>query len=199
MQLKAVFLLAVLALTCPAQDVYSIYSRLAPASPSSGNGAQAGIGFDAVVQPGKHFMFDVDVSAVREAKSYVGDGWSIRAQGEGLIGAKWFWFGGGLTAARHSNSQYTKSQYQPIASVHYRPSPLIDVYGSYLFPASGNENEVTGYRVGYRGAFARPGNWGAFVQVEYTRFGFTTAFNERLRANSFVTGIGISRNVKKFR
>lgn len=199
MQLKAILVAAFLSLTCSAQDVYSVYSRLAPASPSSGNGAQVGIGFDAVVQPGKHFMFDVDVSAVREAKAYVGDGWSIRAQGEGLIGARWFWFGGGLATARHSNSQYTKSQYQPIVSVHYRPNPLVDVYGSYLFPASGNDNNVKGYRVGYRGAFAQPGKWGAFVQVEYTRFGFTTAFNERLKAGSFVTGIGISRNVKNFR
>ena len=192
-------LVAVLSLTCSAQDIYSVYSRLALPSPSSGNGGQLGIGFDGVVQPSKHFMFDVDASVVREPKSYVGDGWSIRAQGEGLIGVRWFWFGGGLTAARHSNSQYTKNQYQPITSVHERPNPLVDVYGSYLFPASGNDNNVKGYRVGYRGSFAQLGKWGAFVQVEYTRFGFTTAFNERLGANSFVTGIGISRNVKNFR
>ena len=199
MQLRVALLLAVLALTCPAQDVYSIYSRLAPSSPSSGNGAQAGIGFDAVVQPGKHFMLDTDVSAVREAKSYVGDGWSIRGQGEGLIGVRWFWFGGGMSAARHSNSQYTKVQYQPLASAHYRPSPLVDLYGTYLFPAFGNENNVTGYRVGYRGSLAQPGKWGLFAQVEYTRFSFTTAFNEKMSANSFITGIGISRNVKNFR
>lgn len=201
MQLRIYVLLAILSGPCAAQDVFSIYSRLAPPSPSSGNGGQVGLGVDGVVHTGQHLMFDVDVSAVKEAKSYVGDGWTIRGQAEVLAGAGAWWIGGGMTSGYHSNSQYSKGQYQPIVSVHYRPHLLLDLYGTYLFPASGNGNQVKGWRAGYRGVLrAAPGaRYGMFVQVEYTQYSFLTAFGDKRAANTITTGLGISRIVEKIR
>lgn len=201
MQLKVLLLWAALAVTCSAQDVFSVYSRLAPPSPSSGNGSQAGIGVDGVIQAGKYVMLDVDASVVKEPKTYIGNGWTVRAQAEALVGAGGVFVGGGVTTARHSNSQYTKNQYQPMMSVHYRPNLLLDLYGSYLFPATGNENDVRGWRVGYRGVFrgSPKSRFGLFTQVEFTQFGFTTAFGDRRTASGIVAGIGLSRIVEKIR
>lgn len=195
----SVFTLAVIVeLTMAAfgQDTTSIYSRLAPPSPSSGNESQIGIGYDGLYTLKGRIFFDVDASAVREPKAYVGDGWSVRSQVEAGFRAKsGFMIGGGITTARHSNSQYTKSQYQPIVTAHYRPFLPLDVYLSYLFSGSGNDNDVQGYRIGYRGTFQTSNNphWGAFVQVEYTRFKFTTSFRERITSNVTTLGFGVSR------
>ena len=200
-QLKAIIFCLFLATTCSAQDVFSVYARLAPPSPSSGNGGQAGIGFDGIVQVNKHALLDLDASVVKEPKSYVGNGWSVRAQAEGLIGGSGVFVGGGITSARHSNSQYVKSQYQPLLSTHYRPRPFLDLYGSYLFPASGNDNNVQGWRGGYRGTFQSvpKSKYGMFVQVEFTQFRFTTAFGDRRKASGLMLGIGLSRIVEKIR
>lgn len=201
MQLKVLFLWAALTVTCSAQDAFSVYSRLAPPSPSSGNGSQAGIGVDGVIRAGRYVMLDVDASVVKEPKTYVGNGWTVRAQAEALVGAGGVFVGGGVTTARHSNSQYTKNQYQPMISVHYRPNLLLDLYGTYLLPATGNENDVRGWRVGYRGVFqsSPKSRFGLFTQVEFTQFGFTTAFGDRRTASGIVAGIGLSRIVEKIR
>lgn len=201
MFLKLFLLSTFLTGTAFSQDVFSVYSRLAPPSPSSGNGSQAGIGVDGVIRAGRYVMLDVDASVVKEPKTYVGNGWTVRAQAEALAGAGGVFVGGGVTTARHSNSQYTKNQYQPMMSVHYRPNLLLDLYGSYLFPATGNENDVRGWRVGYRGVFrgSPKSRFGLFTQVEFTQFGFTTAFGDRRTASGIVAGIGLSRIVEKIR
>lgn len=199
--MKYLLLCLLLSVPCSAQDVYSLYSRLAPPSPANGNGAQVGIGFDFTSQPAQHLMFDVDLSVVREPKNYVGDGWTLRAQGEGLFGAGAWWFGGGLISGRHSNSQYTKHQYQPVASIHFRPHLAGDIYAGYLFPGSGNGNAVSGYRFGYRGILRheRVSRYGFFVQVEYTRFGFRTEDGARRTGGVLTTGLGLSRIVERNR
>ena len=199
MQLKALLLCVILSSVCSAQDTFSIYSRLAPPSPSSGNGGQAGIGVDGVWMPVKNVMLDVDTSVVREAKTYVGNGWTWRGQAEGLIGHKAFWFGGGMSAGRHANSQYVKHQYQPMLSAHYRPRLEVDVYGTYLLRASGNENGVQGYRLGYRGVFPTSRRLGIFIQSEYTRFKFKTAFLEERSGNVWTVGFGFSRIAENIR
>lgn len=198
MHLKILLVCFLLSGSGSAQDVYSLYSRLAPSSAANGNGAQLGIGFDSTNQATSHLMFDVDMSLVREPKSYVGDGWTIRAQGEGLIGIGDWWIGGGLVSGRHSNSQYIKYQYQPLGSIHFRPNLKADVYASLLFPGSGNGNAVRGYRFGYRGILRgeKSSRYGLFVQVEYTRFGFRTEFGERRTAGVWTTGLGLSRIVE---
>jgi hypothetical protein len=201
MFLKLFLLSTFLTGTAFSQDVFSVYSRLAPPSPSSGNGGQAGIGFDGVVQVNKHALLDLDASIVKEPKSYVGNGWSVRAQAEGLIGGSGVFVGGGITSARHSNSQYVKSQYQPLLSAHYRPRSFLDLYGSYLLPAMGNENDVQGWRVGYRGTFQSvpKSKYGLFIQAEFTQFRFLTAFNDQRKASGLMLGLGISRVVEKIR
>ena len=193
MQLRVIVLVAFLSWPCAAQDVISVYSRLAPAAPSGGNGSQAGIGVDGVVTPAKYLMFDVDTSVVREAKTYIGNGWTWRGQAEGLVGTAPLWFGGGILAARHSNTQYTKWQYQPIVSAHYRPRPEVDAYITYLLRASGNTNGVYGYRVGYRGVFPTSPKVGIFIQGEFTRFRFTDSWGNPYASNVWVSGFGISR------
>lgn len=201
MLLRPILLCLFLTGTSLGQDVFSVYSRLAPPSPTSGNGGQAGIGVDTVIHAGQYLMFDVDASVVREPKSYVGNGWTMRGQAEGLVKVGDFYVGGGLTAGRHQNSQYTKNQYQPIVSVHYRPHLLLDAYGSYLFPASGNENGIAGWRAGYRGVLraAPKAHYGMFFQVEFTQYRFTTAFGDRRTASGITTGLGLSRIVEKIR
>lgn len=201
MFLKLFLLSTFLTGTAFSQDVFSVYSRLAPPSPSSGNGGQAGIGFDGVIRAGKYVMLDVDASVVKEPKTYVGNGWTVRAQAEALVGAGGVFVGGGVTTARHSNSQYTKNQYQPMMSVHFRPNLLFDLYGSYLLPAMGNENDVQGWRVGYRGTFQSvpKSKYGLFIQAEFTQFRFLTAFNDQRKASGLMLGLGISRVVEKIR
>lgn len=193
MQLKIFVLAAFLSWPCVAQDTLSVYARLAPAAPSSGNGYQIGVGVDGVVHPTSYLMFDVDTSVVKESKSYVGNGWTWRGQAETLVGAKSFWFGGGILGSRHSNSQYTKWQYQPIASVHYRPRMEMDLYASYLFRAYGNDNQVQGYRLGYRGIVPVSGRLGLFAQGEYTRFRFLDSFGQKHASGGWVSSIGVSR------
>ena len=185
---------------CPAmsagQSITSIYARIAPPSPSSGNSAQIGAGVDGVYPLGGGIYADIDLSAVQETKTYVGNGWSLRGQSEALYRVnRAFLIGGGITAARHTNSQYTKYQYQPIATGHYRRSAATDVYASYLFKASGNDNQLHGYRVGYRGTYAATNSLrtGLFFQVEYTHFRFLTAFREQRTSGVVVLGVGISR------
>lgn len=177
------------------QDVFSIYSRMSPPSPASGNGAQVGIGFDGVMGIGSSIFFDVDASAVREPKGYVGDGWTLRSQAEvnvRILPA--IWIGGGWSASRHSNSSYAKAQYQPLISAHYRPSPVADIYVTGLLPANGNQNQVRGYRIGYRGSLLMSVHkrWGMFSQVEYNDFWFQDAFLLNHRAQSVTVGLGLS-------
>jgi len=120
----AALLVTILTVSTQAQSVYSAYWRVAPSSASSGNGVQLGGGGDILYDSGS-LLLDVDVSYVREAKLYVGDGSSFRSQGEALVRiGKGVYAGGGMAAGVHVNSQYTKAQYQPLASVHYRPSAI---------------------------------------------------------------------------
>ena len=184
---------------CPAisagQSISSLYFRIAPPSTTSGNGGQIGAGVDGIYPLTGKIYADVDLSIVGEVKSYVGDGWTLRGQSEALYQVnRAFLIGGGVTGARHTNSQYTKYQYQPIISSHYRRSPAIDLYVSYLMKASGNDNELQGYRVGYRGTYAQSNNkrTGLFFQVEYTNFRFLTAFRDQRSSSVIVLGIGLS-------
>lgn len=181
-----------------AQNIYSIYSRVSPPSTSSGNGAQFGAGVD-IVYNVENIMFDVDISYVNEAKLYVGNGKTLRTQLEGLFNIyDSFYVGGGVLAGKHSNSQYTKVQYQPIASLHYRPSITRDLYVSLLFPAYGNDNNVRGVRGGYRGTFplkSGTSNWGLFSQVELTYIRFISGGNNYSSAST-TFGIGISKITK---
>lgn len=180
------------------QDVYSVYSRLAPASPTSGNDAQIGIGSDVVAQKGR-ILFDVDASFVREPKGYVGDGWTVRSQAEANVRIlPAIWVGGGWSASHHWNSSYAKSQYQPMVTVHFRPSMSADFYITALPTATGNDNDVRGYRVGYRGTLPTSVNkrWGLFTQVEYTSFKFRDSYLINRNATSVTVGIGMSRIVK---
>jgi len=201
MQLKVLVLCLLLTGTALSQDVFSIYSRLAPPSPTSGNGAQVGIGVDTVIHTGRYVMFDVDASVVREPKSYVGNGWTIRGQAEALVNLGNWSIGGGMTAGRHMNSSYVKNQYQPLVTVHYRPHLLLDMYGTYLPKAAGNDNGVQGWRAGYRGVLraAPTSPYGMFVQVEFTQYRFQTAFGDKRSATGIVTGLGLSRIVEKIR
>ena len=190
------FAVILLAASMPAlcQDVLSIYSRLSPPSPASGNGSQIGIGGDVVIQRDRVF-FDVDASAVREPKGYVGDGWTVRSQAEVNVRIlSSLWLGGGWSASRHSNSLYAKAQYQPLVSIHYRPSPVADLYLTGLLPANGNDNQVRGYRIGYRGSLpmSTDKRWGMFSQVEYNDFWFSDAFRMNHRAQSVTVGLGFS-------
>lgn len=192
----SLILMATMAGSVMGQDVYSIYSRLAPASPSSGNEAQIGVGVDAIVNAGPRIFFDVDVSAVREPKGYIGNGWTVRSQAEAnvrILGK--VWIGGGWSASRHSNSSYAKAQYQPLVTARYRPSTMADIYVTGLLPASGNDNRIRGYRLGYRGSFpiSLDGKWGMFSQVEYNDFWFDDFFRKTHRAKSVTVGIGLSR------
>lgn len=180
------------------QDVYSVYSRLAPASPTSGNDAQIGIGGDIVIQKGRVF-FDVDASFVREPKGYVGDGWTVRSQAEANVRVlPAIWIGGGWSASRHWNSSYAKSQYQPMITAHFRPSMSADFYLTALPPATGNDNDIRGYRLGYRGTLpiSADKKWGMFTQVEYTSFTFRDFYQVKHGASSMTIGIGLSRIVK---
>jgi len=187
--------------TAFSQDVFSIYSRLGPPSPTSGNGAQVGIGVDTVIHTGQYVMLDIDASLVREPKSYVGNGWTVRGQAEGLVRLGDWYVGGGMTSGRHMNSAYSKNQFQPLISLHYRPHLLLDMYGVYLPRAFGNDNGVQGWRAGYRGVLraAPTSPYGMFVQVEFTQYRFQTAFGDKRSATGIVTGIGLSRIVEKIR
>lgn len=177
-----------------AQSTYSVYWRVAPSSPSSGNGAQLGVGTDILYDSGS-LLFDVDASLVSEPKLYVGNGTSFRSQAEVLAKiTKKVYAGGGLAAGVHWNSQYTKAQYQPMASIHYRPSLEMDFYGTILFPAWGNDNNVVGYRGGYRAIIPTSPDkkWGIFAQIEYTHFSFTSGGN-RYQSGSAMFGVGLSK------
>lgn len=192
--ITAALLVAIISATAQAQSVYSAYWRVAPSSPSSGNGVQIGSGADILYDSGS-LLLDVDVSYVKEAKLYVGDGSSFRSQGEAIVRiARGVYAGGGMAAGVHVNSQYTKAQYQPLASVHYRPSMLFDIYGTVLFPAFGNADRVVGYRGGYRSTIpmSRDKRWGLFTQIEYTHFSFTSG-GQRYQSGSAMFGVGISR------
>lgn len=96
--MKILILLTLLTITATAQDTASVYLRMAPASPSSGNGSQFGVGFDIYSSLGNRFALDADVSVVREAKLYVQDGWTFRSQGELLfrVAGPFLIGGGGL-------------------------------------------------------------------------------------------------------
>jgi hypothetical protein len=190
----AALLVAILSISTQAQSVYSAYWRMAPASPGSGNGVQIGGGADILYDSGS-LLLDVDASYVREAKLYVGDGSTFRSQGEALLRiGKGIYAGGGMAAGVHRNSQYTKAQYQPMASVHYRPSMSVDLYGTVLFRAFGNPDNVVGYRGGYRATIpaSQDKRWGIFTQIEYTHFAFTSG-NRRYQAGSAMIALGLSR------
>jgi hypothetical protein len=190
----AALLVTILTVSTQAQSVYSAYWRVAPSSASSGNGVQLGAGGDILYDSGS-LLLDVDVSYVREAKLYVGDGSSFRSQGEALVRlGKGVYAGGGMAAGVHVNSQYTKAQYQPLASVHYRPSMMFDLYATMLFPAFGNPDRVVGYRGGYRSTIptSKDKRWGLFAQIEYTHFAFTSG-GRRYQSGSAMFGVGISR------
>jgi hypothetical protein len=190
----AALLVAILTISTQAQSVYSAYWRVAPSSASSGNGVQLGGGADILYDSGS-LLLDIDVSYVKQAKLYVGDGSTFRSQGEALVRlGKGVYAGGGMAAGVHVNSQYTKAQYQPLASVHYRPSMMFDVYGTVLFPAFGNPDRVVGYRGGYRSTIptSKDKRWGLFAQIEYTHFAFTSG-GRRYQSGSAMFGVGISR------
>jgi hypothetical protein len=190
----AALLVTILSISAQAQSVYSAYWRVAPSSASSGNGVQLGGGADILYDSGS-LLLDIDVSYVKEAKLYVGDGSSFRSQGEALVRlGKGVYAGGGMAAGVHHNSQYTKAQYQPLASVHYRPSMMVDIYGTVLFPAFGNPDRVVGYRGGYRSTIptSKDKRWGLFAQIEYTHFAFTSG-GQRYQSGSAMFGVGISR------
>jgi len=190
----AALLIAIWTATAQAQSVYSAYWRVAPSSASSGNGVQLGGGGDILYDSGS-LLLDVDVSYVKEAKLYVEDGSSDRSQGEALVRlGKGVYAGGGMAAGVHVNSQYTKAQYQPMASVHYRPSMMFDLYATMLFPAFGNPDRVVGYRGGYRSTIptSKDNRWGLFAQIEYTHFAFTSG-GRRYQSGSAMFGVGISR------
>ena len=200
----AVLLLLLMAVPALGQGTASVYARVAPASPSSGNGSQWGVGFDlySPLDRGERFAFDVDASIVTERKLYVGDGWTMRGQAEGLVRvAGPLLIGGGVSLGRHSNSQYVKGQFQPMVSVHYRPNMALDLYGSYLFSGRGqnNENHLTSIRAGYRGVFpvANGSKWGTFIQGEYSRFWFDQPGQGRLSSQSLVWGVGVARIFKE--
>lgn len=206
MKFSLILSIALLTLAVPAlgQGTAAFYLRVAPASPSSGNGSQFGVGFDmySPLDRGERFALDVDASIVREAKLYVGDGWTLRGQAEGLVRvAGPLLVGGGISLGRHSNSQYVKGQWQPMLSVHYRPSMAMDFYGSYLFSGRGqnNENNLTSIRGGYRGVFplAQGSKWGAFMQGEYSRFWFDQPGQGRLSSQSLTWGVGVARIYKE--
>jgi len=191
--MRALLFIAVVLLTATAnaQSVYSGYFRVGPSLPSSGNGVQVGGGVDLVYDSGS-WLLDVDASYVREAKLYVGDGQSIRTQGEALVRlGKGVYAGGGMAAGRHINSDYAKNQFLPMASIHYRPSMKSDLYFTYLFPAFGNADRVTGYRGGYRATIPTSKRVGLFSQIEYTHFAFTSN-GKRYQSGSVMFGIGIS-------
>lgn len=193
----AALLVAILTITTQAQSVYSAYWRMSPGSAASGNGVQNGGGVDVVYDSGS-LLLDFDVSYVQEAKLYVGDGSSFRSQGEALLRVgKGVYIGGGMSAGVHRNSQYTKPQYQPMASFHYRPSLMMDIYGTVLFPAYGNDDGVRGYRGGYRTTIPATADkrWGIFAQIEYTHFAFTSG-NRRYQAGSATFALGLSRITK---
>lgn len=194
-------LITALIITCfsfipvTAQSTYSAYWRVAPSSPSSGNGTQLGVGADVLYDSGSFLLVDIDASLVKENKLYVGDGTSFRSQGELLAKiTKKVYAGGGLAAGVHWNSQYTKAQYQPMASIHYRPSIEMDFYGTILFPAWGNDNDVVGYRGGYRAIIPTSSDkkWGIFAQIEYTQFSFTSG-GKRYNSGSAMFGVGLSK------
>lgn len=199
--LRTSLLLLLLAAPAAAQSTAAVYLRTGPPSPSSGNGAQFGVGFDTYSQLHDRFAIDVDVSVVKETKLYVGDGWTLRGQAEGLVRvAGPILVGGGISLGRHSNSEYVKGQWQPMVSVHYRPSMMLDFYGSYLFSGKGqnNENRLTSIRAGYRGVWrlAPQSKWGAFMQGEFSKFWFDQPINgqvQRLSSQGFFWGVGVAR------
>lgn len=196
--MKITLLLILLAIPAFGQDTLSVAARIAPASESSGNGGQWGVLVDAYKSLGNRLAVDAEASVVKETKLYVGDGWTFRSQGELLVRvAGPFMVGGGGSYGRHSNSQYVKGQFQPMASVHFRPNMSVDLYGTYLFRGSGqnNENNLTSIRGGYRGvwALAEGSKWGAFMQGEYSKFWFDQPGQGRLSSQSFTWGVGIAR------
>lgn len=192
---KVAFLIVVFLFSSTAfsQTYYSPYFRVAPASRNSGNSAQLGAGVDVNSTIDGRVIVDADISLVYEPKSYVGNGFSFRSQAE--LGYKftdkWFLAGGG-SVARHTNSQYTKYQYQPMISAHFNPNKALDLYGTALLPAYGNDNDVKGARIGYRSYLEQPNrNSSLFVQVEFTRFSFKDYYRNTHYANSIVFGVGI--------
>ena len=190
--MRSLLLALVLTTTAQAQSIYSAYFRVAPSAPSSGNGVQIGGGAD-ILYNGGSWLFDADASYVREAKLYVGDGASLRTQAEVLARlGKGIYAGGGLAAGRHTNSDYTKNQFSPMASIHYRPAMTTDLYFTYLLPAFGNQDRVVGYRGGYRATIPTTKRWGLFSQIEYTHFAFTSGGN-RYTSGSAMFGVGLSR------
>jgi len=190
--MRALLLALLLSTVAQAQSTYSAYFRVAPSAPSSGNGVQIGGGAD-ILYNGGSWLFDADASYVREPKLYIGDGASLRTQAEVLARlGKGIYAGGGLAAGRHVNSDYSKNQLSPMASLHYRPAMTADLYFTYLLPAFGNQDRVVGYRGGYRATIPTPGNWGLFSQIEYTQFAFTSG-GGRYNSGSAMFGVGISR------
>lgn len=190
--MRALLLALLLSTVAQAQSTYSAYFRVAPSAPSSGNGVQIGGGAD-ILYNGGSWLFDADASYVREAKLYVGDGASLRTQAEVLARlGKGIYAGGGLAAGRHVNSDYSKNQFSPMVSLHYRPAMTADLYFTYLLPAFGNQDRVVGCRGGYRATIPTLGNWGLFSQIEYTQFAFTSG-GGRYNSGSAMFGVGISR------
>lgn len=190
------FLVLLLSLTVvtSAQSYYSPYFRFATPSRSSGNNAQIGVGADLNINFGENLKLDSDISAVYEPKSYVGNGYSFRVQSEiGLKTISDVWVFGGVSSAVHTNTDYTKKQYQPLLSVHYIPKKEVDVYYTKLFTAYGNDNKVTGNRIGYRSYISDNDSANPlFFQVEVTRIAFLDAFLKRHTATYTTFGVGIS-------
>ena len=180
------------------QSYYSPYFRFATPSKSSGNDPQIGVGLDVNQKITNNIRLDADISAVYEPKSYVGDGYSYRSQAE--IGYNIFnnvYTFLGASGAVHKNSSYTKKQYQPIASIHYIPANYLDLYFTRLFTANGNDNKLSGMRLGYRGYLKETSsNKSMFLQVEVTRISFTDYFAIRHNALYTTFGIGISFKAK---
>lgn len=192
--LKSLPLVLLFSTTIIAQSYYSPYARTATPANSSGNSAQIGVGMDINQRVGDKLRLDIDFSAVYEAKTYVGDGFSYRSQGE--FGAEVLdniWVLAGGSASLHTNSQYKKVQYQPMISVHYIPSSVLDIYYTALLPAYGNNNDVKGHRVGYRGYLSGSGGkYPVFFQTEFNTITFKDAFLNLHRSNYVTFGVGIA-------
>ena len=175
--MKALCLLLLLAIPGLAQNSASVYGRISP-STGAGSGTGYGIGFDIYSDLGPRFAFDIDLSYQWEPKTYVGDGFTFRAAGVGLVRvAGPFLVGGGIQAGRTSTSAYTKNQAIPLVSVHFNPSRAIDLYGEWLFRDratfdNGRGNNTRGFRAGWKGVFPLSEGWGVYTRVEYTRFWF---------------------------
>lgn len=192
--LKSVLFLVALNSIILAQNYYSPYVRTATPARSSGNSAQIGAGVDVNQNIGNSLKLDVDFSAVYEAKTYVGDGFSYRAQAEfGPEVLDNIWILAGGSASLHTNSQYNKVQYQPIISAHYTPSSVLDIYYTALLPAYGNNNDVKGHRAGYRGyLYGSGGKYPVFFQAEFNTITFKDAFLNLHRSSYITFGVGLA-------